>query len=221
MNNYFDYSNLLNILGGGIIILIVLLIVIIFLWGVAYWKMFKKAGRKGWESLIPIYSYWVLIEISGLNWWWFLLFAIDVVFKIEIEGLTFAINMCGFLASFNCYYNIARRFGRDKTTSIFAGIFPFIFVLIFAFSKDIVFDTSIPVGVNGIFNTTGDNINNNSNMNTDNEQSNNNVLKQSTSTVDSGNDNNKNLQEYSYCGDCGLKLEKDVNYCPNCGRKKI
>lgn len=221
MNFYSDYGWLSSILGGGFIIFIVLLITIIILGLIAYWKMFKKADRKGWESLIPIYSYWVLIEISGLNWWWFLLLAIDVIFRIEIEGLTFAANICGFLGGFNCYYNIARRFGKDKTTSIFAGIFPFIFVFIFAFSKNEVFDRSIPVSLNGIFDAPNDNVGNTVNQNSydyTTSQNSNNEVNESTNSVDI---DNNNLQEYSYCGDCGLKLDKDVKFCPNCGRKKI
>ena len=182
-------------------ILIVFLIIVplIVVGIVANWKLFKKTGRDGWKSLIPIYSSWVLIEISGLNWWWFLLLVINFTFSYQIEELTFAINICSFLAIFNCYYNIARKFGRDKTTSIFAGIFPFIFVLIFAFSNDIVFDTDIPVSVNGIFGTPVNNMGN----------SNDNV----GSDID-------NLQKYSYCGNCGLKLDNSARFCPNCGRKK-
>ena len=225
MDFYYDYDSLLNILGGGVIFLIVLVFSIIVLGLIAYWKFYKKAGRKGWESLIPIYSYWVLIEISGLNWWWFLLLAIDIIFKVDIEGLTFAISICSFLGSFNCYYNIARRFGKDKTTSIFAGIFPLIFVFIVAFSKNAVFDASIPVNINGIFDTVNDNMGNNNHMNQNNIQDNNYEVNQSTTTVDSNKDvncntDNSDLQEYSYCGDCGMKLNKDVKFCPNCGRKK-
>ena len=29
-----------------------------------------------------------------------------------------------------------------------------------------------------------------------------------------------NLQKYSYCGNCGLKLDNSARFCPNCGRKK-
>ena len=38
------------------------------------WKIFKKAGRKGWEAIIPLYSTWILMtEVAKLNWWWFLI----------------------------------------------------------------------------------------------------------------------------------------------------
>ena len=27
---------------------------------VALWKVFEKAGEKGWKALIPVYNFWVL-----------------------------------------------------------------------------------------------------------------------------------------------------------------
>ena len=35
-----------------------------------YWKLFQKAGRKGWEALIPFYSSYVMLKISGRPVWW-------------------------------------------------------------------------------------------------------------------------------------------------------
>lgn len=32
---------------------------------IALWKVFKKAGRHGWEAIIPFYNTWTLFEISG------------------------------------------------------------------------------------------------------------------------------------------------------------
>lgn len=209
----------LGILGFIMILLAPFIIISI----IAKWKLFKKVGRNGWESLIPIYDSWVLVEIAGLNWCWFLLLVFNFSFSGEIEGFKMAINMCGFLGNFNCYYNIARRFGKDKTTSIFAGIFPFIFILIFGFSKNEVYDINIPVSINGIFGGEEHDYGNNSNYHDDmnkynndsvNQQVNDENMRQSTNSVD--NDN----REYSYCGNCGLKLDKDVNFCPNCGREK-
>lgn len=40
----------------------------IFAWGV-----FEKAGRKGWETLIPFYNLYVLLVIIKKPWWWYLL----------------------------------------------------------------------------------------------------------------------------------------------------
>ena len=37
---------------------------------VATWKVYKKSGREGWESIIPIYNIVVLLEITGLPLWY-------------------------------------------------------------------------------------------------------------------------------------------------------
>jgi len=35
-----------------------------------YWKLFQKAGRHGWEALIPFYSTYVMFKLSGRPAWW-------------------------------------------------------------------------------------------------------------------------------------------------------
>lgn len=35
-----------------------------------YWQVFAKAGRKGWESLVPGWNLVVLTKIVGRPWWW-------------------------------------------------------------------------------------------------------------------------------------------------------
>jgi hypothetical protein len=32
---------------------------------IAMWKIFRKAGRQGWEAIVPFYNMWTLFEISG------------------------------------------------------------------------------------------------------------------------------------------------------------
>ena len=51
--------------------LFALVIMVIMIIGM--WKVFEKAGREGWKSLIPFYNMYVLTEISGQNGWLFLL----------------------------------------------------------------------------------------------------------------------------------------------------
>ena len=45
----------------------------------ALWKVFQKAGKPGWASIIPIYNFIVLMEIIGKPWWWLILMLIPVV----------------------------------------------------------------------------------------------------------------------------------------------
>jgi hypothetical protein len=62
---------------GGLELLIVLAIVIVVVAG--FWKTFEKAGEPGWAAIIPIYNLYVLIKISGNQWWWLILMFIPVI----------------------------------------------------------------------------------------------------------------------------------------------
>jgi hypothetical protein len=46
---------------------------------VAGWKMYVKAGQKGWVSLIPILNILGLLKIVHRPWWWILLMLIPFV----------------------------------------------------------------------------------------------------------------------------------------------
>ncbi len=46
---------------------------------VSMWKIFVKAGKPGWASIIPIYNIIVLLQIVGKPWWWLLLMIIPIV----------------------------------------------------------------------------------------------------------------------------------------------
>jgi len=43
------------------------------------WKIYVKAGRPGWASLIPIYNIIVFLEIVGKPLWWILLLLVPCV----------------------------------------------------------------------------------------------------------------------------------------------
>lgn len=114
--------------------------------------MFKKAGKNGWECIVPIYGYYVLTEIAELNWWWFLLAISDSI--IDILGpneLSVLANLVSLFASFNIYYNIAKKFKKENGIAVLCGIFSFICIPIFGYSKNEVYDKNIVVNKNGIF----------------------------------------------------------------------
>lgn len=73
------------IVGGALTAVIVFYIFTV----IASWKIFEKAGEKGWKSLIPIYNAYLLFKIVGMkNWFW----------------ITIIVTMvCTFVASLNGY----------------------------------------------------------------------------------------------------------------------
>ena len=63
-----------GILGGMLATVGIMAFVFYLFMVIATWKIFVKAGEKGWKSLIPIYNVYMLYKIVGMkNWFWGLL----------------------------------------------------------------------------------------------------------------------------------------------------
>ena len=107
---------------GTIILTIVFLLAIsfvIFLL-VCRWKIFTKAGREGWESLIPIYNIIIYLDIVKKPTWWIFLFLIPL-YNIYIA---IVLNI-----------RLAKFFGKDDLFGIGLTFFNFIFEPILAFGN--------------------------------------------------------------------------------------
>ena len=63
---------------------------------VALWKLFKKAGKPGWASIIPIYNIVVLFQIVNISPWLILLMLIPIVNFVVM--LVLSIVVCSRLA---------------------------------------------------------------------------------------------------------------------------
>ena len=70
------------------VLLLVSPIIILSLAG--YWKLFQKAGRHGWEALIPIYSDYVMLKLSGRPVWWLIWLFIPYINIIVSIGIYIA-----------------------------------------------------------------------------------------------------------------------------------
>jgi hypothetical protein len=90
----------------------------IVLLGAAMWRVFEKAGRQGWEALIPIYNLYVMTQIIEKPGYWVLLMIIPYV------GLIFNIWSWNLLV---------KKFGKDEGFTIGIIILPFIFIPILGF----------------------------------------------------------------------------------------
>ena len=88
---------------GGLIYLV--FIVAVF---AGMWKMFTKAGKPGWASLIPIYNLVVLHEIIGRDIWKLVLLLVPFV------NIYFGITL---------YVSLAKSFGKNDIVSYLLTIF--------------------------------------------------------------------------------------------------
>lgn len=46
---------------------------------IALWKIFTKAGEKGWKSLIPIYNLYIFFKIVGMKGWFWITLCASIV----------------------------------------------------------------------------------------------------------------------------------------------
>jgi len=74
------------------------------------WKLYKKANRKPWEAIIPVYNAVILMKIINRPKWWVFLLFIPVI------------NLIMF---FVIWVEISRSFGKNNAFDTFLSIFSF------------------------------------------------------------------------------------------------
>lgn len=88
---------------------------------ISFWKIFEKAGKPGWASIIPVYNIIILLEIIGKPWWWILLLLIPGV------NIIFGVWMFNLLSI---------SFGKNEGFTVGLVLLPFIFLPILGFGED-------------------------------------------------------------------------------------
>ncbi len=72
--DYNAYDMMYTMIGTGVMtVYMVMILAITVLTIIARWKIYTKAGKPGWGSLIPFYTNYCLFEIAWGNGWLFLL----------------------------------------------------------------------------------------------------------------------------------------------------
>jgi hypothetical protein len=84
------------------------------------WRIFAKAGKPGWASIVPIYNTIVLLQITGKPIWWIILLFIPVV-NIVISIIVMV--------------ELANRFGKSGGFAAELILLPIIFYPILGFSS--------------------------------------------------------------------------------------
>lgn len=95
-------------IGIGIVVGIV---VVMFLFWFCFGKLFQKVGRDRWESIIPIYNFYVLYKILKIP---FILFFLNLIFYFYSNDRMFGgICMC-VMAIYNIYftYKVCKAFNK-------------------------------------------------------------------------------------------------------------
>jgi signal peptidase I len=104
-------------------IAIIILCLIAISYYVGLWKVFEKAGEKGWKAIIPVYNSITFLKIIGKEWY--------NVFILFIPG----INIIYFI--FGMLMELYRSFGKESLgEQLFGTFFFFLYVPYIGFSAD-------------------------------------------------------------------------------------
>ena len=119
----YDYgaaANAVGIFAGVSILMWIIGMAVVIFSVVCMWKVFTKAGKKGWASIIPIYNMVVMIEIAELPMWYIALFFVP---------------LANIYAMFKIYIEIAHKFGKSTGFGIGLIFLGVIFMPMLAFCK--------------------------------------------------------------------------------------
>ena len=211
-----DYSELSTALNGsntdlqaGLAVLGVFLVFILAVCFLAIifkiisrWVFFKKCGEEGWKSLIPIYTDYTLLKLSGLNWWWILILYAGTILStmkssfdimesadkaaslgpivVLVSFLNVFASFAALFARINQDYNIAKKFKKGGAYTVLLVLFEPIMLLVLGASKNEEYDSNVEVSPNGIIGS-------------------------------------KTTKASVFCPDCGTEVNED--FCPKCGKK--
>lgn len=180
------------LMGGSVILMLVVLALVIgylVLYIVSMWKLFKKAGKNGWEAIVPFYNTWVLVEIAGLNWWYFLIsISGSIITLIGLDSLSWLTTILGYAVNFFVFYNLAKKMHKNQvSTAILGTLFSGIMIPVLGLSKDYQYDNQVAVSPNG--------------------------------PIGDDKSSNNNATPERFCLGCGQKLKPNSAFCENCGKK--
>ena len=93
------------------------------------WKMFQKAGKEGWEAIVPFYSTYVMFNLVGMSGWRLFtllipFYNIYVVIKLQVD--------------------LAKAFGKSGGFAAGMIFLPFVFYPLLGFG-DAVYTHPFPV----------------------------------------------------------------------------
>jgi len=97
---------------------------------IALWQLYEKAGHSGWKSLIPVYNWLILADISKVPRS-ILLLSFLIGFAAAIINTRESFNlMLSFATAINIYWNsnLAKAYGRGVAFTIGLTFTPWLFV---------------------------------------------------------------------------------------------
>lgn len=119
MENY-DASSMGYLIGVFVAVMLIPALIVWLISVIGMWKVYEKAGKPGWASIIPIYNVIVMLEIIGKPMLWLLLLLVPCV---NIVVGIWMINL------------LSKSYGQSEGFTIGLIFLPFIFYPILGFGN--------------------------------------------------------------------------------------
>ena len=118
-------TSVLKVIFGFISAYIIFFVALSAFMVICWWKIFKKAGKEGWEAIIPIYTNIVALQITNNPMWLIVVFLVPGLNAIGLP-----------LYSILVAINLSKAFNKEGTFALLLIFVPIVGYPILAFGKD-------------------------------------------------------------------------------------
>jgi len=138
-----SFSAVAGLFAGSVLLAYLIAAAWYILQVVAYWRIFTKAGRAGWKSIIPIWNVWEQYSLSWEGVYGLLMLALTAVSRLFADSpstlLSILSGVCS-VASAVLYiaglHKLSRAFGHGVGFTLGLLFLQPVFMLILGFSEN-------------------------------------------------------------------------------------
>ena len=105
----------------GVVLVVLYLVLLAGVYALFAWllsRVFRKAGIPEWKAWVPVYNYWVFLELGGQQGW------IAILTVIPVAGIVATVFLC--IAA----YNIGLAFSKDGAWVVLYIFLPWLWLAI-------------------------------------------------------------------------------------------
>ena len=126
-----EFTALFAVIAVYIIIILFIVSIVQIFFIICKWKIYLKAGKNGWEAIIPYYSSWTFFEISGYPGWIALIALAGV-----IPYVSYLVSIVLFVFKIMASLSLAKKFHKSEGFGVLLALLPIVGLPILAFGSD-------------------------------------------------------------------------------------
>ncbi len=139
-------AQLMAMLATAMVTMSVMILALYVITVIAYWQIFKKAGEKGWKSLIPLYNSYIMYKIAWKTSMFWIVIALGVIYSILfgisyssgsaiVSVLAYVVDIAVVVIGIMALHKLSKAFGHGAGFTVGLVLLSPIFILILAFGS--------------------------------------------------------------------------------------